>query len=164
MTLEESYRAVKVLQDLWCDHVSQALRCAIGGFDRVQQAELLFAFVRQYESGADKARILVEGAKTSENFLRGLRNAAATSGAPYRPKCSQQRGEQHPDALQDVSRLLALNGAPNWSGSGWEDAIPRVAASVPNRVDRLRCLGNAIVPEWARFVGEVAVRIHDGLT
>lgn len=37
---------------------------------------------------------------------------------------------------------------------GWEDGVPRIATGVKNRVDRLRALGNAIVPQCAQFVGQ----------
>jgi DNA (cytosine-5)-methyltransferase 1 len=40
--------------------------------------------------------------------------------------------------------------------SGWWDAEPdvgRVANGIPSRVDRLRCLGNAVVPQVAEWIG-----------
>ncbi len=40
-------------------------------------------------------------------------------------------------------------------GPGWEDGIPRVANGVKDRVNKLRCLGNAVVPQVAQFVGEM---------
>lgn len=34
-------------------------------------------------------------------------------------------------------------------GPGWEDHVPRVTTDSTHRVDRLRALGNAVVPQTA---------------
>jgi len=39
-------------------------------------------------------------------------------------------------------------------GEGWEDGVPRVVTGQKDRVDRLKALGNAIVPQCAQFVGQ----------
>ena len=45
-------------------------------------------------------------------------------------------------------------GAPWDAGTAWERGVPRVAAKIPNRVGRLKCIGNGQVPAAMRLAWE----------
>jgi len=76
-------------------------------------------------------------------------------------------------AYPDKSRLQGRQSATNslWQtanrhfrSSGWwqtEPAVGRVADGIPRRVDRLRGLGNAVVPQVAEVVGRLIVSHAD---
>jgi len=49
-----------------------------------------------------------------------------------------------------------LTRANAWT-DGREDGIPRIATGIPASVDRLRCLGNAVVPQVAEYLGRLVL-------
>lgn len=163
MSHAEAVRNCEVLRGLWGTNVAQALWRAAGGLERIQQAEVLFSFVREYEAGSDEARLLVAGKEAPEIFLRSLRQRATSGGAPRRSGQDKQRSSQHSDVVQPMPRLLARNSEADWQSYSWEDAVPRVASGVPARVDRLRGLGNAVVPQIPEIIGRAIMRASGNL-
>lgn len=71
--------------------------------------------------------------------------------------------EQH--GLQGTEHAVSGQGTitrqRRLADEGWwavEPDVCRVADGVPHRVDRLRCLGNAVVPQVAEFVGNMILQ------
>jgi len=90
-------------------------------------------------------------AALADTYGQGLQGAVlehASEGLP-RPR-SGTRGDKE----QNV---------PKACGGWWqtEPAVGRVAHGVPNRVDRLRCLGNAVVPQVAEVIGRAIVAMDN---
>ena len=88
---------------------------------------------------------------------RGDRENGTHSPEPVWPGTQGTPPDAHSPRKLQQKRVHQKIG--RWSGdrSGWstEPGVCGVAHGIPNRMDRLRCLGNAVVPEWARWVGSI---------
>jgi DNA (cytosine-5)-methyltransferase 1 len=87
-------------------------------------------------------------ADTSGEGLEGTVRQHAGEGLPG------LRGGAWSDEVEDVSSTT-----DNWWSS--ESGVCRVAHGVPNRVDRLRCLGNAVVPQVAEVIGRAIMAMEN---
>ena len=65
-------------------------------------------------------------------------------------RCERQRGREQLAAYGEACRRLY------WPET--ESGVQRVADGVPDRVDRIKCCGNAIVPHVAAWIGERIAR------
>ncbi len=96
-------------------------------------------------SGAERQRARSRGA---EGRARAVPDAAGRGSLPRRPQCGAEAGPAT---------------GPGGGGGHWavEPDVGRVAHGVPDRVDRLAALGNALVPQIAEWIGR-RILDHEG--
>lgn len=116
---------------------------------------------------ADAASARLQGAKWSEH--KGNRDGLTTSSADVADAQSKRleddgrRGELGRE--RDRRRVPTQSGGEKRSNT-WkpEPPVGRVANGIPRRVDRLRGLGNAIVPQIAMRIGLTIKAVNDETT
>ena len=153
----ENKSTPEALQPLWDTTEAEVLREQAGGQDCISPQEVLLTYLcKLQKSNFDEARLQLEGKKASKAGVRSLSPADKSTSPPHRSKHKKQYLREHPNSMQALSRLLALDSQKAWVAYrrsdacpkvNWESGIPRVAYGVPSRVHRLKGLGNAVVPQ-----------------
>ena len=88
------------------------------------------------------------------------RQKKADTALPFCANVSDTNSDRLQDSGQGRTETGTAYGSSQRSGREWWAAEPdicRVAHGIPKRVDRLRCLGNAVVPQVVEAIGRCII-------
>jgi hypothetical protein len=91
--------------------------------------------------------------QTSEGIpwdaLRIMWGYDETASPSHRRSAAEQLSREYPDLVHFLSRLPPPPCSSCWADGSWEDGLSRTQEHEPDRVNKLKALGNSIVPQVA---------------
>lgn len=163
---EKKARAIEILQSLRNSIRKEIIQQQARGFGCISQTEVLFSYLCKLEEREiDQTWLQLESEEIFKDFMRSLWDFDQPTRTSHKSKKGSEHGGEYTNSLQALSRFLAFNAEKawiryrredaainDWCGH-WEDGITRVAHGVSGRVDRLKQLGNAVVPQIPELIG-----------
>lgn len=146
------------LASIGYDSEWQSIPAAFVGAPHLRWRIFIVAYPNeQCRSGNDERNARVSGTEVSETESGGrvVRRTGSSSDVAYPNGQAPHHQQTIHTPIWGTRPTRTRNGKPGPLHDRWavEPDVGRVANGVPNRVDRLRGLGNAVVPQVAELVG-----------
>lgn len=158
----KSYRPAWVLGENVAGIVSMALDTVLSDLEREgyeTQAFIIPACAVDANHDRKRVWIIANSANTRSEDLRGRENSILVSNTKrfrFGSELRESEGQQPGSGREAWSELAAPCNWPTEPGVG------RMANGVPGRVDRLRSLGNAVVPQVVEVIGRAIMQAEEG--
>lgn len=135
---------------------AEDLQWPVGGFGRLQTPEILLTELCSYAGKAKSlGHVSLAGAEASPLVMRGVWFDGASACPSCRRRAEEQRSRKHPDLVRLLPQLLTCDCRATWLD-------PTGTPTVASRVDRLRALGNSVVPQIPEIIAH-AIREYEFL-
>jgi len=161
LTNEEKERAGEILRVVRGIYDEEEIRDAARRLDSVSETQVLLSIMCEFSETENQRWVEMASKEAKERTLRELWKRIESACTPLQSQHKRQLSWKLADALRKLSCNTPSQFPQMWKRGQWEDGTPRVASGIPNRAHRLRCLGNAIVPQVAQVVAERLLEIHD---
>ena len=163
---------IEILQTLRRGISEGEIQWQIRGFEGISEKEILLAHLCELQENEFEQKWLsLESQKISKEELRKLWTEEESSCSSHRPKSQKQQVRKPANTLHTLSQILAryareariTHSRENAIYKYWdtEPSTPRVATGIKNRIDRLKGLGNAIVPQVAYEIFKAIVNYEN---
>jgi len=142
----KSNGTIEILQTLQ-DKIGEAvIQWPVRGLGSIQETEVLLATLCKYKgSPRTLGNVSLESKEVPRIIMRGVWFDGQSACPSCRRESEEQRSRKHPDTVYLLSRLLACDCSSTWLD-------PTGTPSESSRIHRLKCLGNAIVPQIAEIL------------
>jgi DNA (cytosine-5)-methyltransferase 1 len=133
----------RLMRRVWCD-LAAGIAPQGRGTDEQLSGELSYALSKvSHETALGHRK---EGLENASRYVQRMRQACEAIGVVRNPSEPLLEAWLSLSGEEKDRCHLASCGRTDWAAGEWL-GVPRVAHGIPRRVDRLRGLGNAVVPQ-----------------
>lgn len=144
----------KIMSCLWSGDDSEEIRREIGGFREVFETKNMLGILWKHKRISETELSNEEGKKIKKELLRDLRKIREITCASQGQRQDEQLDREYPDSMLFLPQEASLaRGQGPW--------IEEAMENEKTRKNRVKSLGNSIVPQIAYLIGKRILEVEE---